>query len=52
MSAAMKAIQDALAVMARREHPADALLDFADLRKAVGFDAYYVAEQQYSDSRD
>ncbi len=52
MSAAMKAIQDALAVMARREHPADALLDFADLRKAVGFDAYYEAEQAYSDSRD
>jgi 2-methylisocitrate lyase-like PEP mutase family enzyme len=52
MSAAMKAIRDALAVMARREHPADALLDFADLRKAVGFDAYYEAEQMYSDSRD
>ncbi len=52
LSAAMKAVQDALGVMARREHPADALLDFADLRKAVGFDAYYVAEQQYSDSRD
>ncbi len=52
MSAAMKAIQDALAVMARREHPADALLEFADLRKAVGFDAYYEAEQAYSDSRD
>jgi 2-methylisocitrate lyase-like PEP mutase family enzyme len=52
MSAAMKAVQDALAVMARREHPAAALLEFADLRKAVGFDAYYVAEQQYSDSRD
>ena len=52
MSAAMKAIQDALAVMARREHPADALLEFADLRKVVGFDAYYEAEQAYSDSRD
>lgn len=52
MSAAMKAIQDALAVMARREHPADALLDFADLRKAVGFDAYYEAEKAYSDSRN
>jgi len=52
MSAAMKAIQDALAVMARREHPADALLEFADLRKAVGVEAYYEAEQAYSDSRD
>ncbi|MEE4235648.1 MAG: isocitrate lyase/PEP mutase family protein [Anderseniella sp.] len=52
LSATMKAIQDALAVMARREHPADLLLEFADLRKAAGFDAYYAAEQAYSDSRD
>lgn len=52
MSAAMKAVQDALAVMAKREHPADALLDFADLRKAVGFDAYYEAEKAYTDSRN
>jgi 2-methylisocitrate lyase-like PEP mutase family enzyme len=52
MSAAMKAIQDALAVMAKREHPADALLEFADLRKAVGFDAYYEAEKAYTDSRN
>ncbi len=52
MSAAMKAIQDALAVMAKRDHPADALLDFADLRKAVGFDAYYEAEKAYTDSRN
>jgi 2-methylisocitrate lyase-like PEP mutase family enzyme len=52
MSAAMKAIQDALAVMAKREHPAEALLDFSDLRKAVGFDAYYEAEKAYTDSRN
>jgi 2-methylisocitrate lyase-like PEP mutase family enzyme len=52
MSAAMKAIQDTLAVMAKREHPADALLEFADLRKAVGFDAYYEAEKAYTDSRN
>jgi 2-methylisocitrate lyase-like PEP mutase family enzyme len=52
MSAAMKAIQDALGVMAKREHPAPALLDFADLRKAVGFDAYYEAEKAYTDSRN
>ncbi len=52
MSAAMKAIQASLAEMARREHPAERLLDFADLRKAVGFDAYYEAEQSYSDHRD
>jgi len=52
MSAAMKAIQHSLSVMAQRNHPADALLDFAELRKAVGFDAYYEAEKAYSDSRD
>ncbi len=51
MSAAMKAIQTSLAVMARRDHPADQLLEFADLRKAVGFDAYYEAEETYSDQR-
>lgn len=52
MSAAMKAIQASLADMARGEHPADRVLDFADLRKAVGFDAYYQAEAAYSDNRD
>ncbi len=52
MSAAMKAITASLAEMAERKHPADRLLDFADLRKAVGFDAYYDAEKAYSDSRD
>ena len=51
MSASMKAIQASLAQMARREHPADRLLDFSDLRKAVGFDAYYEAEAAYSDKR-
>ncbi len=52
MSAAMKAIQASLADMAQRKHPADRLLEFADLRKAVGFDAYYEAEKSYSDQRD
>ncbi|MEM9471993.1 MAG: isocitrate lyase/PEP mutase family protein [Pseudomonadota bacterium] len=52
MSAAMKAITASLAEMAERKHPADRLLDFADLRAAVGFDAYYEAEKAYSDSRD
>ena len=52
LSAAMKAIRDALGVMAKREHPAGALLDFAELRKIVGFDAYYEAEKTYSDRRD
>ncbi|MEM7633784.1 MAG: isocitrate lyase/PEP mutase family protein [Pseudomonadota bacterium] len=52
LSAAMKAIQASLAEMVQREHPADRLMDFADLRKAVGFDAYYDAEAPYSDNRD
>ncbi len=52
MSAAMKAIKASLAEMAQRKHPGDRLLDFADLRKAVGFDAYYEAEKSYSDQRD
>jgi 2-methylisocitrate lyase-like PEP mutase family enzyme len=52
MSAAMKSIRDSLAVMAKREHPADALLEFTELRKIVGFDDYYEAEKAYTDSRD
>ena len=51
LSAAMRAIGTALSAMGRREHPAELLLDFAELRKAVGFDAYYEAEQTYSDKR-
>jgi len=52
LSAAMKAIRDALGVLAKREHPAHALLDFAELRRSVGFDAYYEAEKAYTDRRD
>ena len=51
LSAAMRAIGTALSAMGRREHPAELLLDFAELRKAVGFDAYYEAEHTYSDKR-
>ena len=52
MSVAMKAMRDALESFARREHPAGMLLDFADLREAVGFDEYYRVEQGYADRRD
>jgi 2-methylisocitrate lyase-like PEP mutase family enzyme len=52
LSAAIKAMQGALAEMAAGRHPDDALLPFADLRKAVGFDAYYEEESRYADKRD
>ena len=52
LSAAMKAIRDALEALAQYEHPGEALLDFAELRKIVGFDAYYEAEQNYADRRE
>ena len=52
LSAAMKAIRDALQSMAEHQHPNDALLEFSELRKIVGFDAYYEAEQDYTDRRD
>lgn len=48
MSAAMRAVRDSLAVMARGGHPSDHILDFAELRKIVGFDEYYEDEQRYT----
>jgi 2-methylisocitrate lyase-like PEP mutase family enzyme len=52
LSAVTRAMQQALAVMKDGRHPDDLLLDFADLRKAVGFDAYYEEEARYIDRRD
>ncbi|MBB98937.1 MAG: carboxyvinyl-carboxyphosphonate phosphorylmutase [Rhodobacteraceae bacterium] len=52
LSAAIKAMQGALSEMASGRHPDAALLPFADLRKAVGFDAYYEEESRYADRRD
>ncbi len=48
LSAAMRAVGDSLAVMARGGHPGDKLLDFSDLRRIVGFDDYYEDEQRYA----
>ena len=45
-------MQGALSEMASGRHPDAALLPFADLRKAVGFDAYYEEESRYADRRD
>ena len=50
MSAAMRAMQDALAAL-RDGRPPEGLLPFDELRRLVGFDAYYQAETRYSDRR-
>jgi len=47
MSAAMKAIQQALIKLQNGQHPSDALLDFTELREIIGFEAYYDEEKQY-----
>jgi len=46
LSAAIKAMQDALAAFKAGEHPQD-LLDFATLRDVVGFNDYYAEEERY-----
>ena len=46
LSAAARAMQDALAALARGETPAR-LLEFAELRALVGFDAYDAALERY-----
>lgn len=50
MSAAMRAMRDALDALRQGRDP-QGLLDFADLRRLVGFDDYYNTETQYSDHR-
>lgn len=52
LSAAMKAMRDALAAMAEGRHPDELLLDFGELRDRVGFNAYYESERRYADRRD
>jgi 2-methylisocitrate lyase-like PEP mutase family enzyme len=51
LSAAMKAIAQALGDLREGEHPGDILLEFDELRRIVGFDDYYSAEKTYSDRR-
>jgi 2-methylisocitrate lyase-like PEP mutase family enzyme len=50
MSAAMRAMRDALDALKDGRTP-EGLLDFAELRRLVGFDAYYETESRYSDRR-
>jgi 2-methylisocitrate lyase-like PEP mutase family enzyme len=51
LSAAMRAISESLAAMKVERHPADRLMAFDDLKRIVGFDAYYEAESRYSGAR-
>ncbi|MDH5355510.1 MAG: isocitrate lyase/PEP mutase family protein [Gammaproteobacteria bacterium] len=48
LNSAMLAMQKALATMKHGGHP-DRLMDFAELRKIVGFEDYYELEQRYRD---
>ena len=48
LSAAMKAMRDALSDMKAGRHPDDRLLSFAELREIVGFETYYAEEERYS----
>ena len=50
-SASMHAIATSLAAMRSGRHPADALMSFDDLKRTVGFDAYYEAESRYAGAR-
>jgi 2-methylisocitrate lyase-like PEP mutase family enzyme len=50
-SASMRAIKDSLADMNAGKHPAGRIMDFAELRHDIGFDAYYDAEQRYAGVR-
>jgi len=52
LSASMNAMTRALRAFSDGKHPADMVMEFQDLRKIVGFDDYYAAEKDYSDSRD
>ncbi|MDH3965900.1 MAG: carboxyvinyl-carboxyphosphonate phosphorylmutase, partial [Rhodospirillales bacterium] len=49
LSAAMKAMEQALSEMAAGRHPDALLKDFAELREAVGFEDYYRDEERYRD---
>jgi len=50
MSAAMRAMTEALATMKAGGHP-QALTDFAELRRRVGFEDYYAEEANYAGAR-
>jgi 2-methylisocitrate lyase-like PEP mutase family enzyme len=51
MAAAMAAMQACLKDFNAGHHPKQPLMDFATLRRTIGFDAYYEAEKRYSGAR-
>ncbi|MEM7722590.1 MAG: isocitrate lyase/PEP mutase family protein [Pseudomonadota bacterium] len=51
LSAAMRAMTAALQDLKQGQDPADRLMTFDDLKKAVGFDQYYEAEARYVQAR-
>lgn len=48
LSAAVRAMDEALARLRAGDHPADLLLDFEVLRRHVGFEEYYQEEARYA----
>ena len=50
LSAAIRAMQDALATLRSGTHPTN-LLEFGELKRVVGFEDYYVEEARYADRR-
>jgi 2-methylisocitrate lyase-like PEP mutase family enzyme len=51
MSAAARVMAECLAEMKAGRHPGERVMDFAALRREIGFDAYYEAEQRYAGAR-
>jgi 2-methylisocitrate lyase-like PEP mutase family enzyme len=51
MSAAMRVMTFCLEEMKSGRHPSGQVMDFAQLRRAIGFDDYYEAEQRYGGAR-
>ncbi len=51
MSAAMRAMAEALRDFKQQKHPENLVLEFEELRRIVGFEDYYRAESDYSDNR-
>jgi hypothetical protein len=47
----MRAIAASLAAMKSERHPADLLMTFDDVKRIVGFDAYYESEGRYAGAR-
>lgn len=52
LASAMRAMAEALADMRAGQHPHDRLMDFATLRRTVGFEDYYAEEERYAGAQD